>query len=203
MPKTWITADWHLGEDRFEIMQRPFKTAEENINFLMDRHNELVAPDDIVIVNGDAVYQKHPEYLAFVKLFHGRKTLVRGNHDRVFNDATLLEVFEKVVPEGDGIEIDCGFPAYVTHYPTRARKDRFNLVGHIHTAWKVQLNMVNVGVDCNHFRPHDLAKMYFYYQAISDFYDGDVWVAYDPVNASYVGQRGKPGSYFKPHEEAK
>ena len=30
--KRWITADWHLGEDRFQIMQRPFATAQMHVD---------------------------------------------------------------------------------------------------------------------------------------------------------------------------
>ncbi|MGF2075493.1 hypothetical protein, partial [Enterococcus casseliflavus] len=64
-------------------------------------------------------------------------------------------------------------------------------------AWKVQLNMVNVGVDANHFYPHALDNMRFFLQAISDFYDDDVWVGYSPLNLDYASKRGKQGSYFK------
>jgi calcineurin-like phosphoesterase family protein len=195
--KRWITADWHLGEDRFQIMQRPFSTAQEHVDALVAYHNALVAPDDEVIVAGDVCYQKRPEFLEQVARFNGRKTLIRGNHDEVISDADFLKYFDIVVGHGCGIEMDLGFPAYATHYPTRGRPDRFNLVGHIHTAWKVQLNMVNIGVDANHFRPHDLANMRFFFQAITDFYDDDVWIGYSPINLDYASKRGKPGSYFK------
>jgi len=36
---------------------------------------------------------------------------------------------------------------YIDHYPTNGKSDIFNVVGHIHGTWKVQRNMVNVGVD--------------------------------------------------------
>jgi len=35
--KRWITADWHLGEDRFAIMQRPFKEQREMIEHLFGK----------------------------------------------------------------------------------------------------------------------------------------------------------------------
>lgn len=196
--KRWITADWHLGESRFEIMQRPFTSVTEHVETLIKNHNALVKPDDEVIVVGDVCYKEHPDWLEVVKQFNGNKTLVRGNHDAVFTDDQLRPYFDLIVKEGDGIELDLGFPAYATHYPTRGRPDRFNLVGHIHSAWKVQLNMLNVGVDVNHFRPLDLDKIRFFLQAISDFYDDDVWVAGDPINLDYASSRGKRGTYFKP-----
>ena len=133
--KRWITADWHLGEDRFAIMQRPFKQAHEMIDCLIKNHNELVAPEDLVYVVGDAVYQKSPQDIKFIDHFNG--------------------------------------------------------------AWKYQLNMFNVGVDANHFIPHNLDEVVpFAFKACTEFYDDDVWAAYNEANSQFVGKRGKKGSYF-------
>ena len=183
--KRWITADWHLGEDRFAIMQRPFNKPLEMIECLLQKHNERVAPDDLVYVVGDVCYQKTPALLYDVAKFNGRKIVVRGNHDSVFTDDQLLKFFEQVIPEGEGIEMEvAGIPVYLTHYPTQSRKDRFNLVGHIHGAWKYQLNMFNVGVDANHFAPHDLDEIVpFAFKASSEYYDDDVWAAYHESNS--------------------
>ena len=49
--KTFLTADWHIGEERFELMQRPFRTVAEYIDALVAHHNAAVAPDDAA---GDA-----------------------------------------------------------------------------------------------------------------------------------------------------
>jgi calcineurin-like phosphoesterase family protein len=196
--KRWITADWHLGEDRMAIMQRPFKDQREMIEVLVERHNAIVAPDDLVYMVGDVCYQKYPEFLGEVDRFNGKKIVFRGNHDRVFTDDQLLKHFQEVVPEGQGMELDvAGIKCNVTHYPSRAVHDMFNLVGHIHGAWKYQLNSVNVGVDANHFVPHNLDEAIpFFLKAISEFYDEDVWAAYNAANSPYVGIRGKKGVYF-------
>jgi len=195
----FITSDWHLGEDRFEIMGRPgFVSAQHMVDEFIFLHNELVEPDDTVYVVGDAVNLNTPEFLSQVSHFNGRKILFRGNHDRVFTDEQLSKYFDEIVAEGDGLEIDVeGVPCWITHYPTQGRADRFNLVGHIHSAWKVQLNSFNVGVDVNHFRPHVLNKAVpFFHKAITEFYDQDVWVAYREINEHFKGKRGKPGRYL-------
>lgn len=194
----WLTADWHLGEDRFEIMGRPFKTQDQQVNELVARHNAVVAKNDTVYMIGDVCYQKKPEYLDRVALFNGKKTLIRGNHDRGITDAQFKKYFEHVIPEGMGMELLAtdGTQCYLTHYPTRGREDRFNLVGHIHAAWKLQLNMLNVGVDVHHFQPVNLEAIPFYVRAICEFYDDDVWVGYDPINFVYKNKRGKKGSYL-------
>ncbi len=198
-PKTWLTADWHLGEDRFEIMQRPFDTAEAHFERIMWEHNWRVGGTDLVYVVGDACYQKAPQFLEKVNRLNGRKILLRGNHDRVFTDEQLAPYFEKIIPEGESLQLEVqGIPCSLNHYPSLADPDRFNLVGHIHGAWKFQLNALNVGVDVHHFRPVNLDQIPFYLKAISEYYDDDVWSAYLPANAKYVGQRGKKGNYFTP-----
>lgn len=196
--KRWVTSDWHLGEDRFAIMQRPFQTQEEMIETLVERHNAVVSQDDITYLLGDVCYQKYPEFLRHVDRFNGKKILVRGNHDRDLAYGHLTQYFEEIIPEGGGISLEIeGIPCYLTHYPSCAVVDKFNLVGHIHGAWKYQLNMVNVGVDANHFRPHNLDEFVpFAVKAVTEFYDEDVWAAYSPVNQNYVGKRGKKGVYF-------
>lgn len=199
---TFLTADWHLGEDRLQLLGRPFTTTEEMNETMIRLHNELVAPDDEVFMLGDVIAtQEHNggrEYLPLVERFNGRKTLFRGNQEFRFSDAELLEYFERVIPEGDGLELDYdGLELYLTHYPSRGRADRFNLVGHIHSSWKVQLNMLNVGVDVHHFRPVPLERVRFFYDAVSSFYDEDVWVGYHDLNARYRGLRGKPRTYFE------
>lgn len=196
----WLTSDYHLGEsrrdpqypERFNIMGRPFKSAEDMFITLRDRHNEVVTPDDEVIVAGDVLFSgADPIWLESIAEFNGRKTLIRGNHDRVFTDEQFSPYFDKIIPEGEGLELDIeGIPCWVTHYPTSAREDRFNLTGHIHASWKVQLNGLNVGVDVCHFYPMSSKKVPFYFKAIHDFYDNDAWSAYLPANMNYVKTRG-------------
>lgn len=195
----WISSDYHLGEDRMEIMGRPFASGMECVEAMIANHNSVVAPDDEVIVVGDVCYQKHPEFLPHIARFNGKKTLIRGNHDRVFSDSELAPYFQVIIPDGDGMSIQIGqLRCWVTHYPTRGHSNEFNLVGHIHSAWKLQKNMLNVGVDVNHYYPMNLAKVPFYLKAICEFYDEDVWVGYNDINASWKDKRGKPGSYFVP-----
>lgn len=194
---TFISADYHLGEDRFELMGRPFATKNQHINHLVAEHNMIVHPDDLIYVNGDVCYQKSPESLPFIERFNGRKILIRGNHDRGITDEQFKPYFEQIIPEGDGIEIDVeGIPCFITHYPTCGKIDRFNLVGHVHSIFKYQLNMFNVGIDVNHFRPVNLKRVPFHFKAICEFYDDDAWSAYNEINSQFIGKRGKSGTYF-------
>jgi len=194
---TFITSDFHLGDDRMTIMGRPFKSGEEHIEILIKNYNSVVASDDIVIIVGDVCYQHKLESLPIIKRFNGKKILIRGNHDRGLSKEELDKYFDQVIPEGAGLKFEVeGIKCFATHYPTTGKEDRFNLVGHIHAAWKYQLNMFNVGVDVNHFFPVNLKTIPFHFKAICEFYDEDVWVAYNKLNANFIGTRGKSGTYF-------
>lgn len=200
MSKTFLTADWHLGEDRFRILQRPFQTSEEYISHLIKNHNKIVSPEDTVYVLGDVIYQKAEvaSYLPIIAKLNGKKILIRGNHDKVITDEQFRPYFETIYPDGSGVEIEFSeIPCFLTHYPTTGKVDRFNLVGHIHSAWKVQLNMLNVGVDVHNFCPVNAEDLLFFFQAITQFYDQDVWSAYLPINSSYQDSRGKKSTYFE------
>ena len=199
--KTFLTSDWHLGETRFRVMQRPFQTPEAHVAHIIEKHNAIVAPEDFVYVIGDVLYQKADPavYLPVISQLNGRKVLIRGNHDRPFTDEQFQPYFETIHSDGSGVELELsGIPCYLTHYPSTGRVDRFNLVGHIHSAWKFQLNSLNVGLDVHNFSPVNIEDLPFFFQAIKEFYDQDVWAAYLPVNETWWAERGQKTSYFKP-----
>jgi calcineurin-like phosphoesterase family protein len=102
----FITADWHLGEDRLQIIGRPQASGEEMIEELVAKHNALVKPDDEVFVVGDVCYQKKPECVELVARFNGIKTLIRGNHDRDIPDEVFSRYFEQILPDGAGVQLD-------------------------------------------------------------------------------------------------
>jgi calcineurin-like phosphoesterase family protein len=198
---TWFTSDWHIGDIRLNMLRRPFISEDEMLFKLKDEHNKLVHPDDTVYVLGDVCFRKAKHVLSSVKDFNGKKILIRGNHDRDTTDEEFLVCFEQVIPDGEGLEIEYkNINFYLTHYPTTTRQDIFNLVGHVHDSWKFQPNMINVGVDVNHFRPVNADEIIYFYNAIHTHFDKDIWAAYLPQNATHFEQRGKKTSYFEKKE---
>lgn len=192
----FFTSDTHLGETRFGIMNRPgFADAQSMVDHLVEVHNSIVAPEDLVYHIGDVCYDKAPEFLPQISRFNGHKVLIRGNHDRVFDDKELEPYFENIYAEGAGVKLDIeGIPCYANHYPHLGVSNCFNLTGHIHSAWRFQLNMMNVGVDVNHYRPVAATDIPRILKAITEFYDDDVWVAYAECNQQYQNLRGKKGN---------
>jgi calcineurin-like phosphoesterase family protein len=192
----FFTADWHLGAPDMWLMGRPFSDHKEMADRLIREHNAVVDPGDTVFMLGDALHTGADRLAPVIDAFNGNLVLFRGNHDTL-PDKVLRRHFVEVVAEGDGMDLVVdGLDCWLTHYPTRGRADRFNLVGHIHDRWKVQKNMVNVGVDVHHFQPVPADRIGFYFRAICDFYDEDVWVADHLANAAHA-DRGAAGTYFK------
>jgi calcineurin-like phosphoesterase family protein len=195
---TWIVSDYHLGDDRMKILGRPFDSADVMAETFIKLHNSVVKPEDEVIIVGDVCCNKTLDKISLIERFNGKKTLIRGNHDIGLSDDVLFKYFNVIVPDGKGLNVEVGdIPCYATHYPTSGVEDRFNLVGHVHSAWKYQLNMYNIGVDANHFYPVNLNTIPFHLEAITKFYDSDVWVAYNDINVAYRDKRGKKDKYFK------
>jgi calcineurin-like phosphoesterase family protein len=191
----WFTSDWHFGDPRVQLLGRPFADDVEMTERIVAEFNALVGEDDTVYVIGDVLSTVTNETLEILKRLNGRLVLIKGNHD-ILDDAEYEKYFERIVQEGDGIELEvAGIPCYLTHYPTTGRPDRFNLVGHIHGVWRVQKNMLNVGVDANHFRPLSEENVAFFLKAITEFYDGDCWCAQHKNNRSH-DNRGRTNSYY-------
>lgn len=181
--KVFFTSDLHINDSRLNLYSRDlvFKDAKEVNEHIIKVWNETVGKDDLVYLLGDISMDK--EGLEILDKLNGEKILVKGNYDisvedggtakYEINDKILSKYFTKVV---DDLEIEIGGEkVYLNHFPTNARVDVFNIVGHIHGCWKVGRNMVNVGLDAWHFTPvsEDLIK--FQMNGIRVHYDQNVY----------------------------
>lgn len=208
----YFTSDWHLCETsaRLSILNRPrHYTDSWFLNKLSDNCRYVVDSDnDGLYILGDLfcrnAYEQIDEYrfcteklpLLFSKF--NKVTLLRGNHDRNYSDAFfkrlgIAEIFEEGI--SINLVLDCKLNVSLNHYPRLSTPDAFNLVGHIHSSWRVQKNMLNVGVDANHYcllSEDDVVKSY---NSICNYYDDDVWVHNHMANTLHE-KRGKSGSYF-------
>lgn len=187
----YFTADPHFGDDRLHLLRRPFSTPIENAETIV-RNFQKINDDDTLYVVGDVVAKGKEDWLPYIGKIKGHKTLIRGNHDVNLSDTELYKYFEQIIPDGEGIDVE-GYN--VVHYPWRGKIAKFNIVGHIHGAWRVQLNMLNVGVDANHFMPLSINDIKFYEEAVTKHYDEDVFAAYIQNNEEHRGKRGKKGTY--------
>lgn len=180
--QTWYTADLHLGHHRIiELTGRPWPDAATMNAALVARWNDLVAPDDVVYILGDAFMGQLADTLRLVDQLAGEIHLVPGNHDwpspaypardarkraeRVgwYRDAGI--VIEPPIIRGH--ELPGGRPVDLAHFPydpdpwhedryaahKPADEGRWLLHGHIHNVWARRGRQVNVGVDVRGYAP--------------------------------------------------
>lgn len=164
MPKTFYLADWHYGHANILAYDdRPFRTVDEMNAALVDRWNHAVSPDDFVYILGDMFWCGQRDAIPILDALHGRKVLVRGNHDRVGDDFSrrFLKICDYLEVEDDGRHI------VLCHYPIPCFKNHtlpswFHFYGHVHNSfeWKMTehsarlmrdlymrpCTMINVGV---------------------------------------------------------
>ena len=82
---TWFASDHHFGHANvIDFCNRPFSTIQEMDQSLIDNHNRLVKPEDLVIFVGDVFMYCTPDRMKEVvsQLNGERKILVIGNHDK-------------------------------------------------------------------------------------------------------------------------
>lgn len=107
----WFTSDLHLGHTNIiKYTNRPYHTAEEMNEALVDNWNSAVSADDTVWVLGDVALGPIKESLALIGLLNGHKILLPGNHDRVWkglapkrrwDDQTYLDAGFERIEHGD------------------------------------------------------------------------------------------------------
>lgn len=168
---TFFTADLHFGHAAIiGYCDRPWGSVEEMNLGLVERWNDVVGPDDTVYVLGDVVMGRVAETVPLAAQLNGRKLLVPGNHDRCFPPSTpardrlytdagfkVLGEIEDYLPMG---VLLCHFPYEGDSHDTDRYADArppddglWLLHGHVHNAWKVRGNQINVGVDVWDYRP--------------------------------------------------
>jgi len=176
--KVWFTSDTHFGQERTrQLSRRPFSSVQSMDETLRVNWNTNVGPEDVVYHLGD--FGK-PD---IVSRLTGRSIyLLVGNYDTPEVQGELLARDERIslIPGPtttfDKLE-NVGLPALrLIHEPENADDpNAFYLFGHIHKLQMVKQNGLNVGVDCHDFRPIDLETVKFYYDAIMQHYDHNVF----------------------------
>lgn len=151
MINRWFGSDHHFFHKRIREIcpdTRKGDSLEEMHELLIEKHNSLVKPDDIVWFLGDFSFGTSKKTLEILRRLNGKLNLIRGNHDHWLSTETralLDEVYDYNMLKFDGrFTVLC-------HYPM-ARFDRmqyggFHLHGHTHGDYSVEGRILDVGVD--------------------------------------------------------
>ena len=128
----WVWSDLHLGHTKtIQTFGRPFRTADEMTDQIFSNWQQVVAPEDTILILGDVtVHGLWGRRLKRVRQAPGRKILVYGNHEVTGDDFLDCEGFDEVhstlYVEGDP-------PLLLTHVPLRVVPDGcVNIHGHLH-----------------------------------------------------------------------
>lgn len=133
----FVISDTHFGHEnvctKFKNADgsplRPFASAAEMDEAMVERWNAKVSPHDTVYHLGDVVIAKR--HLETVKRLNGRKILIRGNHD-IMKDRDYYDAgFEQI--HGVRVFVDKFIMSHIPLHPDCVT-DRFkvNLHGHLH-----------------------------------------------------------------------
>lgn len=182
--KKYFTSDWHLNDDRIgvdgkpNLFYRPFDSVHsQNVAILNGFKYSGFQDGDHLYHLGDVFYNFDEHGYMVMKMIRERYpkstfTLIKGNYDdnRVVN---LMPFFDDIYVDKTIIIKDKEY--YLNHYPVNCIEKEFSLTGHIHGLWKVQKNMINVGVDAWHFRPISEDQIDFCRTAIEKYYNNNVF----------------------------
>ena len=161
MPRTWFTADLHVGHAAIiGLCNRPFLDISEHDAVIIDNWNARVAPGDDVYVVGDFCWSG-PETVAHtLRKLRGRKHLIHGNHDRP--SVRTLKCWASSSPLVE-IQVE-GQRIVLCHYSLRTwrgvHRGALHFYGHSHGNLPgIPGRSCDVGVDCFNFRPASLDKI--------------------------------------------
>lgn len=141
--KIFITADHHFHHKNIiEYCGRPFKTVEEMDKRMIEKWNNKVTKDDLVIHLGDFALGTKEKVKETREMLNGTIILIKGNHDRVSEGFIIVE---------DSIRIG---NLVFSHRPipkNEISKGCINVHGHIHE--KESISGINVSVEKTDYEP--------------------------------------------------
>jgi calcineurin-like phosphoesterase family protein len=156
----WFTSDNHFDHDNIIIYEsRPFASTLEMNEVMIERWNKVVKPGDQVYHLGDLMLGPGATIRARLaelrRRLNGHVTIILGNHDR--GPKTYLAAgFERAMRSFLCNDGRTGL-INMRHRPPVVRGgDMIHLCGHVHSLWKRQDNVINVGVDVWNFTPVSL-----------------------------------------------
>jgi len=167
----YFTGDQHFGHANIiKHCNRPFDTVSEMDEYLLAEWNNRVTANDTVYILGDLFFRNAVSAGDYLSKLHGKKHLIKGNHDKDWMKKTDLESHFQSV--SNMLEFSDGsHKITLCHYPLMTwngiAKGSYHIHAHIHNnvdaayfqLLKSMPNALNSGVDINHFRPVTFAEL--------------------------------------------
>lgn len=172
----FVCSDWHfMHQKSFLYEPRGFKSVEEMNEAIIQRHNEVVGPEDEVFHLGDEIMSDIDRGIECIKRLNGRIHLIRGNHSTDNKLARIVEECSNVIEYGKWSDVlqYQKWRFYLSHYPTICgnfddgdkplKKRMLNLCGHTHTQDKWhdfdKGLILHVEMDTNNCYPYNIDEI--------------------------------------------
>lgn len=173
----WFTSDTHFGQVRtLNLSKRPFKNVDQMDKEMIRKWNHNVREGDVVYHLGD--FGDASIAAETIKQLNGDQIfLLLGNYedgDKSVVDQLLTDPRVTIISDHHQITID-GVEMRLIHEPENISGEDFYLFGHIHQLQMVKTKALNVGADCHNYAPIDKDTIMFYYNAIVNHYDANVF----------------------------
>lgn len=157
MTNCFMISDTHFGHQKScEFLRadgitkmRPFDTAEEMDETIIERWNAVVKPKDRVYVLGDVAMKRKD--IKTIARCNGRKVLIRGNHD-IFNMSDYTPYFDDI----RGVHVMPARDAILSHIPLHLDsivRFNVNIHGHLHEKVIDDPRYFNVCVENTNYTP--------------------------------------------------
>lgn len=166
----YFSSDYHFNHNREFIYQaRGFPNVEEMNEAIIQRHNEIVKPEDIIYVLGDLCLGGGSEEMLqknkkLIERLNGTLYVIRGNHDSD-NRCKMYRSCKNVKQVAAAMYLNYnGYHFYLSHYPTLTgnlekeslKQCTINLYGHTHQEknfYRDMPFMFHCGVDSHNCCP--------------------------------------------------
>ena len=161
MANIFFISDTHFGHANILNFLRPdgsklrnFESVEAMDEFMIDRWNSVVRPQDKVYHLGDVAMRR--DDIKTIARCNGHKRLVRGNHDD-FDLKLYLPYFEEVY--ASRVLDKFIFTHIPIHPESISKKLRANVHGHIHATPAYGPRYINLSVEAVDYTPVSLEDL--------------------------------------------
>lgn len=167
--KIWLTSDWHFCHNKeFLYKPRGFETIDEMNEAILQRHNEVVSPNDTVYVLGDLVLNDLDKGIEYIKQLNGKINVILGNHD----GDSRIEMYKSCpnivnISRAELLKYKkyqfylSHFPMYMGNYDAQMSR-AWCIHGHTHSKNDFDDNMpknYNVNMDAHNCYPIEINKV--------------------------------------------
>lgn len=164
--KLFFTSDTHFGhENIMKFTTRKFDTIEDMNDYIIERWNEVVPEDGVVIHCGDVSWRGKEYTEGIIKKLNGKIILIQGNHDNI----KICTIFDEYY---DMVKIDAlndnneRIQIHACHYPFEewdgSNKGVIHIHGHQHNSKETRIrteNKIDVGLDGNDLKVYPFTEI--------------------------------------------